>query len=248
MEFGKYIAHRGLHSENIPENSLSAFSEAIKKNLSIELDVRLTKDGKLVVFHDKNLLRMCSVEADLCDFTYEQLSQFNLDDTAEKIPLLTQVLKLVNGRVPLLIEIKDSYAFGEIEKRLIHVLKKYKGEYAVQSFNPFSLLYFRIHSPKTVRAQLISGYRSKFDLNYVLRKICTADIVWRVISKPQIISADLRSISIQTAFRAIDSNADLFTWTAHGKELIETAEQFSKSIIAEDFPQDFDFSKNREDD
>lgn len=245
MEFGKYIAHRGLHKKGVPENSMAAFSAAVDKKIAVELDVRLTKDGKIVVFHNKNLLRMCSVEADVCDFTYEQLSQFTLNETNQKIPLLAEVLKLVNGKVPLLIEIKSGALLGELEKRLIHLMKKYNGDYAVQSFNPFSLLYFRIFSPKTVRAQLVSEYKNKFDFEYIMRKICAQPIVWKIISKPEIIAADLRSISLETAFKAVDANADLFTWTAHGKELIETAGQFSKTIIAEDFPKDFDFNREK---
>ena len=78
-----------------------------------------------------------------------------------------------------------------------------------------------------------------------MRKICAQPIVWKIISKPEIIAADLRSISLETAFKAVDANADLFTWTAHGKELIETAGQFSKTVIAEDFPKDFDFNREK---
>lgn len=246
MNFGKYIAHRGLHSKERPENSLKAFESAAEKNISVELDVRLTKDCRMVVFHDDTLLRMCGVDEKVCDFTYDQLSAFRLGDSDEKIPLLSEVLKLIDGRVPMLIEIKSGAPFGELESRLNHLLKSYKGEYAVQSFDPFSLLWFRIKSPKTPRCQLISGYKKKFDVQYLGRKICTFPIVWRLISKPDFLSADLRSISLETAFQAVDAGADLITWTGRGRELIETASQFSKTVIAENFPENFDFSDNWE--
>lgn len=246
MEFGKYIAHRGLHSEGVPENSLPAFELAAQKGISAELDVRLTKDCRIVVFHDKDLSRMCGVEGNVFDFTYEQLSAFKLKNSDEKIPLLSEVLKAVDGRVPLLIEIKNGAPFGELEKRLDHIMKKYKGEFAVQSFDPFSLLWFRIRSPKIARGQLISKYKKKVDFEYIERIICAQPFIWRLISKPQFIAADLRSISLETAFQAVDINADLLTWTGRGRELIETASQFSKTVIAEDFPDDLDFSDNWE--
>lgn len=246
MNFGKYIAHRGFHSKDVPENSLKAFELAVEKNISIELDVRLTKDCRIVVFHDKDLQRMCGVEGNVFDYTYEQLSVFKLKESDEKIPLLSEVLKLVDGRVPLLIELKDGAPFGELERRVNHMLKKYDGEYAIQSFNPFSVMWFRFNAPKVPRGQLISTYKKKLDLEYIERVICASPIVWRLISAPNFISADLRSMSLETAFKAVDADADLITWTGRGRELIETASQFSKTVIAESFPDDFDFSDNWE--
>lgn len=246
MEFGKYIAHKGFHNKNkgIPENSLPAFEQAVNKGLTIELDVRLTKDGKIVVFHDKSLRRMCGVDANVSDFTYEQLCAFKLGDTNEKIPLLSEVLKLMDGEVPLIIELKSENNCFELEKRVNHLLKVYKGEYAVQSFDPFSLLWFRIFSPKTVRGQIISKFRGKNLFEYVLRLVCASPIVWRLLSKPEFVACDLRSMSLQTAFQVIDVGAEVITWTADSKELIESAQQFSKSVICENFPEDFDFSQN----
>lgn len=246
MDFGKYIAHRGLHCDLVPENSMPAFRLAVEKGLSIELDVRLTKDCRIVVFHDNDLMRMCGVEGRVFDYTYEQLSAFKLKNSDEKIPLLSEVLKTVDGKVPLLIELKGGAPFGELESRVDHMMKKYKGEFAVQSFNPFSVMWFRFRSPKVTRGQLISKYRKNIDLEYIERFICAQPFIWRFISKPQFIAADLRSISLETAFQAVDIDADLLTWTGRGKELIETASQFSKTVIAEQFPDDFDFSDNWE--
>lgn len=242
MEFGKYIAHRGLHGKGAPENSLKAFELAAQAGVPAELDVRMTKDCRLVVFHDSSLMRMCGIEADIKDFDYEQLSTFTLDGSEEKIPLLSEVLKLVDGRVPLLIEIKDGAPFWELEKRVYHMLKKYKGDYAVESFAPFSLLWFRLFAPKVFRGQLISTYRAEKGSRYLLRLICAQPIVWKLISKPDFIACDLRSMSLETAFKALDADADLYTWTANSPELLETASQFSKTVIGENFSEGFDFS------
>lgn len=246
MNFGKYIAHRGLHNKNkgVPENSLSAFRKACEKGIAIELDVRLTKDGRVVVIHDMSLKRSCGIEADVCSFTYEQLCAFNLKGTDEKIPLLSQVLKLVNGKVPLLIEIKDGYGIGVLEKRTYKLLKKYKGEYAVQSFSPLSVMWFRLFAPQVTRGQLISTFKGEKKTEYLMRYLSALPIVWKLISRPAFISCDLRTVSLETAFKTVDCNADFITWTANSKELIETASQFSKSVICENFPEDFDFSDN----
>ena len=105
---GLLFAHRGLWSgrERIPENSLPAFRRAVAAGYAIELDVQLTKDGQAVIFHDNTLHRMCGVQGNVHDYTFLELQQFSLDNTKEKIPLLSQVLQLVNGQVPLLIELK----------------------------------------------------------------------------------------------------------------------------------------------
>ena len=246
MDFGKYIAHRGLHDikKGIPENSMKAFEEAIKKGVAIELDVRLSKDGRVVVFHDKTLKRMCGVDTPVFDFTYEQLSAFRLKDTDEKIPLLSQVLKLVNGRVPVVVELKESVGVFDLEKRTYYLLKGYKGKYAVMSFNPISLWFFRVFAPDITRGQLISRFKNKKVRKYIERIICASPLVWKLISKPEFIACDLRCVSIETAFQAVDIGADFLTWTANSKELIESAKQFSKSVIFEGLEDDFDLTDN----
>lgn len=233
MNFGKYIAHRGLFTDTIPENSLKAFEAAAEKGFAAELDVRLTKDCKMVIFHDSSLLRMCGVDESLSEFTYEQLSAFTLNGTSEKIPLFADVLRLINGRVPILVEIKDGAPIGELEKRVCHILSQYDGEYAVESFNPFSMLWFRIHAPKIKRGQLVSEFKDSFDFEYIARKICARPFVWKLISKPDFIAADLRSVSMEQLFAALDMDADFITWTVNSDSLMESAQQFSKTVIFE---------------
>ena len=99
-------AHRGLWTSRIPENSMSAFEYAARRGVGIELDIQPTRDGRIVVFHDDDLYRMCGVKAKVCDLTLAELRRLRLKDTNEVIPTLAEVLRLVRGRVPLLIEIK----------------------------------------------------------------------------------------------------------------------------------------------
>ena len=97
-----FIAHRGIHNNlNIPENSIKSFKRAISKNIPIELDIHLTSDDKLVVFHDDNLIRMTGLYKKIRKCTYDEISKLKLLNTNEVIPLLSDVLDLINGKVLL---------------------------------------------------------------------------------------------------------------------------------------------------
>ena len=135
------VAHRGIHdNKTVPENSLPAFKAAIEADCGIELDVQFTKDRKLVVFHDDDLNRMCGVDKLLIDVTYDELCEMRLLDTDERIPLLSEVLELVDGKVPLIIEMKNAlHVIWELPRVLYSIMKDYKGVYAIESFNPIFL-------------------------------------------------------------------------------------------------------------
>ena len=136
---GKYFAHRGLHGEGRAENSMSAFKAAIEGGYGIELDIRLSSDGKLVVFHDDTLDRVCAREGRVIDFTAEELSAISLSGTEDGVPLFSDVLTLVDGRVPILVEIKENQGDKTVSDAAAEMLKDYRGEYLLQSFNPISV-------------------------------------------------------------------------------------------------------------
>ena len=129
-------AHRGLFdNKKIVENTISAFKKALLDNLNIELDIRLTKDRKIVVFHDDNIKRLTDINKLVKNMTYDELSKINLLNTNDKVPLLEEVLTLVKGKVILLIEIKENFS-NSILKELNKLLIDYNGEVLLQSFNP----------------------------------------------------------------------------------------------------------------
>ena len=129
----KIFAHRGMHNNlNIPENSIKAFKRSLDKNIPIELDIHLTKDNKLVVFHDNNLKRMTGINKLIRKCNYEELSKLKLLDTDEKIPLFIDVLNLINGKVLINIEIKDDKRLQTTIELLIALLDKYKGSFIIQ--------------------------------------------------------------------------------------------------------------------
>lgn len=202
---GTKIVHRGLHDDNhnIAENSIPAFEAAIEKGYIIELDVSITKDKKLVVFHDKKLKRAFGIDDYLEDLTYEELLEHNLFNTDEKIPLFSEVLSFVNGRVPLLIEIKNEGEVGEMESLVYEELKKYKGQFAIQAFNPFTLKWFRDNAPEVIRGQLsgsfiITDYEAEYAGTTRLpwyKKFILRNMLLNFLSKPNFISYEVNRTS-----------------------------------------------------
>ena len=154
-------AHRGLYDNEhgIPENSMAAFRRAVDKGYGIELDVHLTADNQLVVFHDDTLTRMCGVNKKISSFLYSDLMQLRLLDTEEGIPLFKDVLELIDGKVPLIIELKVDGSNQNLLCPLVwQLLSRYKGDYCIESFHPFVLQWFKRHEPQVVRGQLSCNF------------------------------------------------------------------------------------------
>ena len=134
--FSSLIAHRGLHGGGVPENSMAAFGAAVRAGYIIELDVHLLADGRVAVFHDDNLKRMCGADVNIKDLTAAKLKKYRLSGTNEHIPLLKDVLALVDGAVPIIVELKYDSPVGKLEEALVQLLDGYTGEYALKSFHP----------------------------------------------------------------------------------------------------------------
>lgn len=153
---GRNIAHRGLHNRDrsIPENSLAAFDAAVSSGYGIELDVQLSKDGQVVVFHDDTLLRVCGVDSRVDELDLAELRQLRLCGTEETIPLLSEVLSCVKGRVPLIVELKNGKRNKELCKKTYELMRCYNGEFCIESFNPLIVRWFKKHAPEVLRGQL----------------------------------------------------------------------------------------------
>lgn len=152
------FAHRGLFDNEhlIPENSLPAFSRAVENGYGIELDVHLTRDERLVVFHDDSLSRVCSCSGDPRQMTLHALQECKLLDTMERIPTLEEVLALVRGQVPLLIELKNCPRPQALVLETLKRLDAYRGEYLIESFSPLVLRQLRRVRPEITRGQLVT--------------------------------------------------------------------------------------------
>lgn len=157
---GYYYAHRGLHDNatEAPENSMAAFKKAVDAGYGIELDVQLTKDRIPVVFHDETLKRVCGVDGNVRDYTYEELQQFRLCKSNERIPLFADFLKLVDGKVPLIIEIKIHENADTVCSIADELIKEYKGPYCIESFHTMAVKWYRKHRPEVIRGQLSTDF------------------------------------------------------------------------------------------
>ena len=156
----KFYAHRGLYENgsDAPENSMAAFKKAVDAGFGIELDVQLTRDRIPVIFHDFELVRACGVPGMVCDFSFEELSQFRLFGSSERIPALRDFLEMVDGRVPLIVEYKSEDRNMDVCRIVDPMLREYKGIYCIESFNPLVLYWYRKYHPEVMRGQLSDGF------------------------------------------------------------------------------------------
>lgn len=157
-----FYAHRGLHASEagIPENSLRAFRLAANNGYGAELDVHLSRDGRLVIMHDENLKRMTGANANISAVTAQILSQLTLEGTKEKIPYLEEVLPLFEGKAPLLIELKtENGNHEELTRKVCNLLAQYPElDFMIESFDPRVLLWLRRHHPEIIRGQLSCNF------------------------------------------------------------------------------------------
>ena len=225
----KYIAHRGLHDGDIPENSTLAFKRALEYGYAIELDVNITKDNKVIVFHDNTLFRMCSVNKRVRNCTFGYIKTLQLNNTKYKIPTLKEVLKLVNGKVPLLIELKNEGVSTRLEKNVLKIMKEYDGEYIYQSFNPFSILYMK-NKNKKVKTALLSSNSFKNLKNFFMVVLTNSKLVFNFV-KADIISYKLEDINNKVLKRY--KNIPIFSWTITNMIELKEAKKVSDGIIFE---------------
>ncbi len=210
------FAHRGLHSRDrsVPENSLKAFDLAAEAGYGIELDVQLSKDGQVVVFHDDTLNRVCGIDARVDELNYAELRDLSLLDTEEKIPLFSDVLAVIRGRGPLIVELKNGRSNKELCEKTCEMLRKYNGEVCIESFNPMIVAWFRFHAKEFLRGLLSApkeeyeGQTSKFTAFLLSRGMIN------FICRPQFIAYKIgkrpASINLSLALGAMNVG-----WTSH---------------------------------
>lgn len=184
--------HRGYHNEIFPENSLGAFKNAAEHGLGVELDVHMTKDGEIVVFHDSSLKRMCGVDKKIGECTYEELSAFHLGSSEEKIPLFSDVLKTCGG-VPVSCEIKAENMDPSVDEtylsKVYEIIKDYPGDWNVISFHPYVLKWFREHHPEVIRGFLSMDYSKEKNLKIpATLSFMLSHLLFNYVAKPDFIT------------------------------------------------------------
>jgi len=174
------IAHRGFHTSSVFENTLPSFVKCVDKNYIIELDIHILKDNTIVVYHDHNLKKLTGVNKVIETLTYAQLSKIKIDEKYT-IPTLKQVIHIVNGKVPILIEVKDVDNNSKFEEEIVKILDNYKGEFAIQSTNPFVIDWFYKNRKDYVIVLIVFN-----DLNYKLVKKYVKKIDFISVYKKQL--------------------------------------------------------------
>ena len=168
-------AHRGLHDETKPENSMSAFRAALENGYGIELDVHLMADGNLAVIHDASLMRTAGVDVKIEDLTLADLSNYQLLGCNEGIPLFSQVLELFSGKAPMIVELKcERNNYAMLCQRVCDMLDSYKGVFCLESFDPRCIHWLRKNRPDLIRGQLSENWmRNRIQLPWYLKILMT---------------------------------------------------------------------------
>lgn len=229
------FAHRGLHGEGRAENSISAFRAAVDAGYGIELDVRLSKDGELVVFHDDTLDRVVGVSGRVDEYTADELAKFKLSGTEDGIPRFRDVLDIVAGRVVLLVEIKEDPGVSAVSEKTAEMLSRYEGEYIVESFNPLSLSVIRKRLPKVARGILSQRYYAYEQYQKPLYFLLQC-LLFNRVCKPAFVAYDHRHSKSPALKLARLMGAVTFAWTVKSAEDEEKAYQNGfDSIIFEGY-------------
>lgn len=230
------IAHRGLHrGRTIPENSLAAFAAAIAANHPIELDIQRLADGQIAVFHDKDLYRLTGQPGRIASQTADRLRQFPLYDTDQTIPTLVEALDLIAGQVPVLIEIKSDGQVGPLETALLEILTSYRGELAIQSFNPLSLQWFRQQAPAIVRGQLSSGFKGQHGVWPYQLLLSQMLINWG--SAPHFMAYNVKTLpNLTTTLIRRAFHLPLLAWTIRTERDRKRAEAWADNYIFDAYP------------
>lgn len=224
----KPIAHRGLWGNGVTENSLSAYKLATQNGFPIEIDVYLTTDRHLVCFHDKTLDRMTGKKGLIFEKSLTELNELSISSAGEKIPTLEQVLDLARGKSPLLIEIKDQKDKSVVDE-LVAILKKYDGEFAVQSFNPFYLMRLKKLAPEFLRGVLATEYAE--DQGAVTRWVLK-HMPFNFIIKPDFISYSFTGFPVK---KRKAKNKALLAWTLTDEQSAKKVKNYCDNIIFEGF-------------
>ena len=223
---GWAYAHRGLHGNGIPENSMTAFREALDHGYGIELDIHLTKDGDLAVIHDCSLKRTVGADVKITDLTLAELSNYHLEGTEETIPTFHQVLDLYAGKAPLIIELKaDGGNARQLVDTAVGAMVGYQGAWCMESFDPRCVYWLKKNHPEVIRGQLMENFFSqKSDLHPVIKFLLTHSLL-NFLTQPDFVSykfADRKATPANWLWKELWKLQSV-TWTIRSQEDYDTA-------------------------
>lgn len=225
---GLYIAHRGIQNDSTIENTLPAFKLALNQNVPIELDVHILKDGNIIVYHDNNLKRLMKLNKKISDYTYNELKKLTFPNTDIYIPLLEEVLELINGKVMVVIEIKTSGVYyKDYCKKIVSVLERYSGDFVIQSFDIRIVRWFLFNTDYITGLLIIKRKRSFYD--WVMRKGIVVDKL-----APHFVSVDYQIVS-KKFVQKFRKEKPVLVWTIRNIEILDKVKKLADSYLIEKF-------------
>ena len=234
---GWHYAHRGLHGNGVPENSMKAFQLALEAGYGIELDVHLLSDGNLAVFHDSSLKRVAGADVKIENLTTEELDNYRLMETEEKIPLFRQVLDLYQGKAPLIVELKAYHGnHAPLCEAVCRMLDSYEGVYCLESFDPRCIKWLKDNRPDLIRGQLSENFfKSKNKMAFPIRFMMTL-LLSNFVNRPDFVAfkfADRKNLSVWLSRKLWKLQG--VTWTIKSQEELDQADKEGWISIFEGF-------------
>ncbi len=222
-------AHRGLHGREVPENSPSAFADAIDRGIGIELDVQRSRDGRAMVFHDWEFDRLTDEKGPVIARNAADIEQIMLKGNDDKIPQLGRTLEQIAGRVPVLIEIKSKFdrRTASLCLAVKRALEGYKGQHAVMSFDPAVSSWFLRHSPRTLRGLVITEEGRQNWRGALARRTA----LWH--AKPNFLAYNIANLPSKFARAQRERGLPVLTWTVRTEEQRQRAIEHADALIAE---------------
>lgn len=222
------FAHRGLHGGGVVENSQAAFRAAIAVGHGIELDVQAARDGEAMVFHDATLDRLTDARGDVSARTPGELGLINLKGTVETLVQLVDILKMVAGRVPVLVEVKTrDVRIAPLCLSVRRAMEGYRGDVGVMSFNPLVAAWFCENAPRVVRGLVVTEENRRNVKGGFARWTSMAK------AKPDFLAYDVRDLPSKFAASARARGLPVLTWTVRDAEAERRAFAYADEAIYE---------------
>ena len=228
---GMPFAHRGLHGDGVVENTLPAFEAACRAGVGIELDVQLSRDGVPVVFHDDTLERMTGDGRRVDELSLDELRML-----MPEIPTFDEVLTSVNGRVPLLVELKNGRRNPELCRKAVDALRAYEGRFVMESFNPLMLGWLRKNAPEIIRGQLVDVSSSYVKLVGPLQAFVLSRLALNCIARPDFVAYNINAhdFSAPRLQRAL-FHTPMAAWTVRDEQTCRNCMERGEMPIFEGF-------------
>lgn len=222
------IAHRGLWGNEIIENSVTAYKNAVNNGYPIEIDLYLSTDGVLFSFHDSKLKRMTGADGNIFEKSSQEIKALRLSNSEEQIPTFDEVLEICEGKSPILIEIKDQPNKTVVDK-VIERLKTYKGEFAIQSFNPLYMKRVKKLAPNFIRGVLSHQHETK---RTAFTRFVIKHMPFNFLIKPDFIAVNYQGVKM---IKKKAKNKAVLVWTVTSCEIANSVKNDCNNIIFEHF-------------